>query len=50
MCGLNLKQNERAEKDHSLRSKRFQSSYCAKVTAEAIKKKVEEGGGHERCF
>ena len=28
---------------HSLRSKRFQSSYCAKVRAEA-KKKVEGGG------
>ena len=27
----------------SLRSKRFQSSYCAKVRAEAIKKKVEGG-------
>ena len=30
----------------SLRSKRFQSSYCAKVRAEA-KKKVEGGGGGE---
>ena len=32
----------------SLRSKRFQSSYCAKVRAEATKKKVEEGGGGEK--
>ena len=32
----------------SLRSKRFQSSYCAKVRAEAKKKKVEEGGGGEK--
>ena len=31
----------------SLRSKRFQSSYCAKVRAEA-KKKVEGGGGGEK--
>ena len=29
----------------SLRSKRFQSSYCAKVRAGAKKKKVEGGGG-----
>ena len=32
----------------SLRSKRFQSSYCAKVRAEAKKKKVEGGGGGEK--
>ena len=32
---------------YSLRSKRFQSSYCAKVRAEA-KKKVEGGGGGEK--
>ena len=32
----------------SLRSKRFQSSYCAKVRAEAKKKKVEGGGGEEK--
>ena len=31
----------------SLRSKRFQSSYCAKVRAGA-KKKVEGGGGGEK--
>ena len=31
---------------NNLRSKRFQSSYCAKVRAEA-KKKVEGGGGGE---
>ena len=31
----------------SLRSKRFQSSHCAKVRAEA-KKKVEGGGGGEK--
>ena len=31
----------------SLRNKRFQSSYCAKVRAEA-KKKVEGGGGGEK--
>ena len=29
----------------SLRSKRFQSSYCAKVGARAKKKKMEGGGG-----
>ena len=34
-------------KQSSLRSKRFQSSYCAKVGAEA-KKKVEGGGGGEK--
>ena len=33
----------------SLRSKRFQSSYCTKVRAEA-KKKVEGGGGEEKRF
>ena len=33
---------------NSLRSKRFQSSYCAKVRAEAKKKKVEEGGEKRR--
>ena len=32
---------------HSLRSKRFKSSYCAKVRAEA-KKKVEGGGAGEK--
>ena len=32
----------------SLRSKRFQSSYCAKVRARAKNKKVEEGGGGEK--
>ena len=32
----------------SLRSKRFQSSYCAKVRAGAKNKKVEEGGGGEK--
>ena len=32
----------------SLRSKRFQSSYCAKVRAGAKKKKVEGGGGGEK--
>ena len=32
----------------SLRSKRFQSSYCANVRAEAKKKKVEGGGGGEK--
>ena len=32
----------------SLRSKRFQSSYCAKVSAGAKKKKVEGGGGGEK--
>ena len=33
----------------SLRSKRFQSGYCAKVRVEAKKKKkVEEGGGGEK--
>ena len=31
----------------SLRSKRFQSSYCAKVRA-GVKKKVEGGGGGEK--
>ena len=41
MTGLN---NVRYMGTHSLRSKRFQSSYCAKVRAEA-KKKVEGGGG-----
>ena len=35
---------------YSLRSKRFQSSYCAKVRAEAKKKKVEGGGGGEKRF
>ena len=34
----------------SLRSKRFQSSYCAKVRAGAKKKKVEGGGGGEKRF
>ena len=34
-------------KQDSLHSKRFQSSYCAKVRAEA-KKKVEGGGGGEK--
>ena len=34
-------------KNNSLRSKRFQSSYCAKVRAEA-KKKVEGGGGGKK--
>ena len=34
-------------KQSSLRSKRFQSSYCAKVGAEA-KKKVEGGGGGKK--
>ena len=34
----------------SLRSKRFQSSYCAKVRAGAKKKKVEGGGGGEKSF
>ena len=33
---------------NSLRSKRFQSSYCAKVRAGAKKKKVEGGGGGEK--
>ena len=32
----------------SLRSKRFQSSYCAEVRAGAKKKKVEGGGGGEK--
>ena len=35
------------DKKGSLRSKRFQASYCAKVRAEA-KKKVEGGGGGEK--
>ena len=32
----------------SLRSERFQSSYCASVRARAKKKKVEGGGGEEK--
>ena len=32
----------------SLRSKRFQSSYCAKVGAKAKNKKKLEGGGGKR--
>ena len=40
---------ERAFLVHSsLRSKRFQSRYCAKVRAGAKKKKVEGGGGGEK--
>ena len=36
---------------YSLRSKRFQSSYCAYVRARAIKRwKGEEGGGREKSF
>ena len=41
-------------KNNSLRSKRFQSSYCAKVRAEAKKKRLKgkgeerRGGGGER--
>ena len=34
----------------SLRSKRFQSSYCGKVRAEAKKKKKVEGGGGEETL
>ena len=37
----------KSKESTSLRSKRFQSSYCAKVRAEA-KKKVEGGGEGEK--